>query len=305
MSDIRASIDATTSTELTEDVAAMASDVGLGDGSAEEIVSIVTDRQNADRQVSVAHVQGEETDRVRVVVEGAAEDTVLTLTPFNKAQFVETVTGTFRDNVPTVTADWTPTREEKGLPCTYDIAAATRPHPESKDNGDGVFIHRNSQSVLCCVIDGLGHGTRAKEARVAAVEAVESMVDRPIEPIFNGTNEACTGTRGVVMALLRIDLEDDTVTYGSVGNVEARTDDDAFPSFVPKRGVIDGHMPAPIVSNGSFPDGGSLVMYSDGIESQWELPAEGEDSQTLVRRVLDAGGASEDDATILAVINHD
>ena len=102
------------------------------------------------------------------------------------------------------------------------FGAATRSVGHLPDNGDSFVIKQWEQNALVGVIDGLGHGPFAQIASRTARYYVEQHFSEPLENVFKGADRACRATRGVVMALARIDLAEDTLTVASVGNVEMR-----------------------------------------------------------------------------------
>src|SRR6266851_5341310 len=102
------------------------------------------------------------------------------------------------------------------------FGVASRPCPLMPVNGDTFVIQEWGESALVGVIDGLGHGQFAYRAAQAARQYVERHFDQPLAEIFRGVARTCRATRGVVMGLARFDWGRGTLTFASIGNVEAR-----------------------------------------------------------------------------------
>ncbi len=117
-----------------------------------------------------------------------------------------------------------PARAGQFLPLhlPLDLGAATRARRSARENGDAFVLKRWGTSALSGVIDGLGHGLPAQRAARAARHYVEEHFDQPLENLFRGVDRACRATRGVVMALARLDLIERRLLLGIVGNVETR-----------------------------------------------------------------------------------
>jgi anti-sigma regulatory factor (Ser/Thr protein kinase) len=205
-----------------------------------------------------------------------------------------------------VVADrWVRPEYESTSECPLSFGAASRPMDAGMANGDSFILKRWNDTALVGVIDGLGHGVKAHEATMAAKQYVERHFDNSLESIFEGAERACRGTRGVVMALARFDWTEGTVTFGSVGNVNYKTDGDVDVRFVTRRGVVGGNGPDPVVTTADWNPEDRLVLFSDGVGSHWEWrehPRLLDDSATAIARgLLDAHGKDHDDATVVVV----
>jgi anti-sigma regulatory factor (Ser/Thr protein kinase) len=200
---------------------------------------------------------------------------------------------------------WLRRDRESSTTCPLSFGAASRPAADETVNGDSFVIRRWDEQALVGVIDGLGHGADAHEASRAATEYVESHYDNSVASIFEGTERACRGTRGVVMALARFDWSADTVTVGAVGNINHKTNSGSDLTVIPRRGVVGSNGPDPKVTQSDWRPGDQLVLFSDGIDSHWNLSkertAKGESATETARRLLDEYSKPHDDATVLVV----
>jgi len=190
--------------------------------------------------------------------------------------------------------------------CPLDFGVASRPHPLCEINGDTFVVKRWAENVLVGVIDGLGHGPLAHRAAQSARHYVETHFNQPLADIFRGTNRACRGTRGVVMALACFDWAKGEVSFASIGNIEARVFGNE--SFSPKirRGIVGINAPAAIVT--TYPWSSAthvLVMHSDGLDHHWRkedfATALNKPADAVARKLLNTLGKKDDDATVLVV----
>lgn len=198
-------------------------------------------------------------------------------------------------------------RESKlAVPCPLEVGVATMPKPGYADNGDGYVVRTSGSTLLVGVIDGVGHGTPAHKATLAATRYVETHIDQPLDSLFRGVALACRGTRGVVMALARIDWAASTMEYASVGNIETRAIGTSEPpGFLVRRGILGVNAPEAKVITHPWPATATLIMHSDGVASRWgdesidgilELSANAAARELLVRF-----DKQKDDATVLLV----
>ncbi|HLH54000.1 MAG TPA: ATP-binding protein [Verrucomicrobiae bacterium] len=189
-----------------------------------------------------------------------------------------------------------------------NCGAVTRPRRGTSENGDAIVIRQWTDHALVGVIDGLGHGPLARKASMAARHYVETHFDQPLEDLFRGVGRACRATRGVVMGLARFDLARSAVAVAGIGNVEVRLADGSNKSrFVMRRGVLGMQAPEPLITEREWTRGAVLIAHSDGIASQWSwndyahLAAQG--PVRIARKLLEALGKFEDDATVLVAAN--
>ncbi len=196
---------------------------------------------------------------------------------------------------------------EQSIDAPSEIGAASRAMTPSEPNGDSFVIKRWNDMALVGVIDGLGHGLPAHQAATAARSYVVNHFDQPLPALFEGTDRACRGTRGVVMALARFDWAEETVEYAGIGNIVSQLDGPERGSLAVRRGVLGSNAPDPYVETLEWGPSYRLALHSDGLTSHWEwkecrdlfsLPATEQARQLLDR----FGKVGDDDATVLVVV---
>src|SRR6266849_9883143 len=162
------------------------------------------------------------------------------------------------------------------------------------------------ESALVGVIDGVGHGEFAYSAAQAARHYVERHYDQPLADIFLGVGRTCRATRGVVMGLARFDWGRGTLTFASVGNVEARVFGSPEPmNFLVPRGILGLNARCPVVTEHRWEVRNVMVLYSDGLNTHWrwsDFPHLAEASAAVAAQALLRALAREaDDATVVVV----
>lgn len=198
---------------------------------------------------------------------------------------------------------WIRTEGRHPLLDRISIGIASRPHRQMPVNGDAYVVKKWETHVLLGVIDGVGHGEGAHQAARQARHYVETHCDQPLDQLFRGVGRVCRGPRGVVMALARVDLDRETLSFASIGNIEARTFGIHAPmNFVMRRGILGASAPSPVVTDHRWTSGHILVLQSDGVASRWrwtDIPAlEEKSAETLAWEILRQWGKDEDDATV-------
>lgn len=173
-------------------------------------------------------------------------------------------------------------------------------------NGNDFVIWRWGESALVGIIDGLGHGPHAHVAASAARQYVERHYDQPLKMLFQGISRACSGTRGVVMALGRFDWAQSKLTFGSVGNTEARVLSTKEPFSLPiTRGILGIGLPAPEIEECPWDPSYTLVLHTDGVSHQWQWEdlrsMEGKTAAEIAFQLLQRMARDDDDATVIVV----
>jgi len=191
-------------------------------------------------------------------------------------------------------------------PSPFEIGIATRPKPGFDQNGDDFVVKHWADNTLVGVIDGLGHGEPAHLASVAARNYVESHYDLPLDDLFRGAGFACRGTRGCVMALAQFDWEREKITFGSVGNIEARVIGNSTPvNLIVRRGIVGLSAPEAHICEHAWGPEYMLALHSDGVSARWswrDFPhLVGKTATQIARGMLQTLAKPTDDATILIV----
>jgi phosphoserine phosphatase RsbX len=193
-------------------------------------------------------------------------------------------------------------------PLVLERGVAGLTHEGEGRSGDVAVFAPSQRGGLVAVIDGLGHGDAAADAAEAAAGVLEREVDRPPQELFELCHTQLRRTRGAVMTLAWFDLEQRTMAWTGVGNVEARfiragdTGDARHASPVVLGGVVGYNLPQ--VRLGSIPlePGDAVALATDGVAADFSVSLEsGITAQDLAERVLERHGKGTDDALAVVV----
>lgn len=183
-----------------------------------------------------------------------------------------------------------------------DIGVAERPKAGATVSGDSYLVKTNGSTELVAVIDGLGGGTAAAEAAKKAYDAIEANIDRPLAMIMQAAHNACIGTRGAVVGLLRLDPEKHEATYVGVGNIGIYVVSKHVIKPLSRNGIVGYRMPSLMEHKATYDSGDTFILFSDGISMRFaEAPLmhEALAPQPLADRILESFGKSIDDATVV------
>lgn len=171
-------------------------------------------------------------------------------------------------------------------------------------NGDAYLIREYEGQALLAVIDGLGHGERAAEAALAAVDYLRTNYRQDLAAIIAGCHHALKKTRGVVMGLARVNFAAATLTCSGVGNIRIKTNgvQPARPVSVP--GIVGGNFRHAMQEVFPYSKGDTLFLYSDGISERldpvrFDAQGRGRGPQQIAEDVVREFGKNNDDTTII------
>jgi anti-sigma regulatory factor (Ser/Thr protein kinase) len=188
-----------------------------------------------------------------------------------------------------------------------DVGARSRPYPGLKVNGDAyVMRFLGGRRILAAVIDGLGHGIDAHEAAVVAQRLVETHGSLNLVGLFQDAHQLLRRTRGVVMAVAVLYLDERRIEYLGVGNIEAVLINEKTSTQLTSLGGTVGHSMRSIRSF-EYPWDGrhTLVMCTDGIRSAWrtQIPMEilHAHPDILTETILSGFSREKDDATAIGI----
>lgn len=173
-------------------------------------------------------------------------------------------------------------------------------------SGDAFTVTEREGSILVCVIDGLGHGGEAAKAADVAKDLIARHAGEPLQELVQHCHEGLRHTRGVVASFVRFQLEDDTVSWVGVGNVEAllfRCDSVARckrEALNLRGGVIGYTLPSLYCSTLKVEPGELLVMATDGVASAFTDGIDLEASlHAMADKIVEGYGKTTDDVLVL------
>ena len=182
-----------------------------------------------------------------------------------------------------------------------EIASVERPAVGEAICGDGHLIIDEAATTIA-VVDGLGHGEEAAKASSVFIDFVRHQKGKPINEILAESTGAMSQTRGAAAALIRIDRDNQTMSFCGVGNVEikARSRDRICPISMP--GILGRRLRKLVVFEYDLHPGDLLVAHTDGISSRFEIEEYADLApKAMARKILQEHGKAHDDATCVVL----
>jgi negative regulator of sigma-B (phosphoserine phosphatase) len=189
-----------------------------------------------------------------------------------------------------------------------DWGIAERPLPGEALSGDLALVECNSGSALLAAIDGVGHGEEAHDVARLAANILKSHHGESVTDLVKRCHKELVNTRGAVMTLASIDLDDDTMTWVGVGNVEARLfrgqpgTNNPPERILLRSGLIGLELPSAQASTLRLMPGDLLVFATDGIQAGFDEAIRTIGTpQQIAEGILSRHARQVDDALVLAV----
>jgi len=202
---------------------------------------------------------------------------------------------------------WVPEKHWLGTNRSLSIGASTRSIPGETLNGDCYLIsHLSSTKTIVAVIDGLGHGKEAHLASSIIKEQLLLKSNLALDELIKYTHQAARGTRGAVIGIVLIDIDNSKLYFAGIGNIEgfilSPTGKRSLISF---GGILGHNIRTPHILDFSFNTGDTLCIFSDGITTRWNTNDIDwtEHSQKTADYILNNYSRINDDATVL-IVNH-
>jgi negative regulator of sigma-B (phosphoserine phosphatase) len=179
-----------------------------------------------------------------------------------------------------------------------------RPKSGHSVSGDAYWIREGEEATLICLVDGLGSGEAASEAAQAAIRCFKVGNALPLSDIMTKCHHALKGTRGAVVALMRISFAESTVTFVGVGNIGIHVRSATPIKPISKNGIVGYRLPRLQEFTYPYTPRDLFVLHTDGISSRFILDErlwtnETQDVQTLADEIARNFGKENDDVTVL------
>ena len=174
------------------------------------------------------------------------------------------------------------------------------------DTGDRAMVYHTKDRTLIAVVDGLGHGRDAASAAQAALDTLGTHAHESIISLVRLCHTRLHGTRGVVMSLALVNVENGTLTWVGVGNVEGlllrphSSMKIEYESLLLHGGIVGVHLPPIRPSVLSIMRGDTLLFVTDGIGRGFsrELTLHGS-PQSVADRIVAHHSKGGDDGLVL------
>jgi negative regulator of sigma-B (phosphoserine phosphatase) len=187
----------------------------------------------------------------------------------------------------------------------FSWGAAIRPKTGQSVSGDAyVILPFADNHLLAAVIDGLGGGEAAAEAAQRAVSVLKRQPTLELTELMHQADRALAGSRGAVMALLRLDARDRSAEFVGVGNIGVQVYSDLLIKPISKNGIVGYRLPQLLRMTYTYNSGDIFVLYSDGISSRFtteQSPDLYQPPQQIADEILQRFGKDNDDATVVVI----
>lgn len=171
-------------------------------------------------------------------------------------------------------------------------------------SGDAWAAWATRETLSVMVADGLGHGTAASGASVAAIQSFLEAPEDSLDEILLRAHGALRSGRGAAVGVIRLYMSHRRADFSGVGNIAAAiATDDVTRRLVSLNGIVGHEMRK--VQTFSYPWGGSsvLIVHSDGVSASWNLeqyPGLLQRDPAMIAAVMFRDGRrGNDDATLV------
>lgn len=171
-------------------------------------------------------------------------------------------------------------------------------------SGDAVFVDQRNGTVFLAIVDVLGHGNEAHAVAQHAKKFLKNHWTADILETLLALHEEIKGTRGAVVGLCAIDLEDGCLRYVGIGNTTIRKLGRKTERIQSGSGTVGRDIRIPPEQRFQMQVGDVLLLYTDGVQDRFELKdypdIMTDDTWTVARQVVRRFGKQFDDAACLA-----
>ena len=162
--------------------------------------------------------------------------------------------------------------------------------------------------ALVALIDGLGHGSEAAAASLAAISTLEAHAGEAVLSLIQRCHDRLRTTRGAVMSMAAFNAGDSSMSWIGVGNVGAvllrkrSTPEHRDAAIAARGGVVGYQLPQLRVETLRVFSGDTLIMATDGIRDAFTTGIVMEHSaQEIADSIVARFAKSSDDAHVVVV----
>jgi len=151
----------------------------------------------------------------------------------------------------------------------FRLSAVNIPKDGQEASGDSWASVESGDHLTVLLADGLGHGIEANLASSQAVRMLRENPDLAPQALLERCHLALRSTRGAAVAVARIDLAHDKLTFAGVGNVSAKIycGERSCQHLVSVNGTAGHHSEKIREFSYAWPSDGLLQLYSDGLST--------------------------------------
>jgi len=166
-----------------------------------------------------------------------------------------------------------PPRFEPAPASKPDLGVICLPVHGEEECGDAWAVHMSPGEIVVMLADGLGHGPFAAEAAGKARAIFKEYAHLSPAQIIQHMHAPMRGTRGAAVAIARLILRQGSLSYAGVGNISGRIiSSEENHDLVSYNGTVGLEARKIQEFTYPWPEGGILIMHSDGVDRYWSLP---------------------------------
>ena len=190
------------------------------------------------------------------------------------------------------------------LTSAQNVQFARVPHPKETVCGDDGAAWDDGQFTWLAISDGLGHGTGAATASKAALDWISQNYVDDIEATIRACDRAIRHTRGISLNIIKVDRENRTAKYPSVGaNLGWKVQRKGTSRLVSNTGVVGNGVSKLQIFDVILDGAGYLVLASDGLSNSSDVSqlynSWNSENQTSAEAILTRWNTGTDDASVL------
>ena len=156
-------------------------------------------------------------------------------------------------------------------PTALEVGALSVAKPGETESGDLWSVEPRPGGARIVVVDGLGHGPLARDAALAAIGAIYGRPTGAARALEDA-HQAARPTRGAAVAVAELDWSAEEVRFAGFGNIAGvLLGPERTQSMVSMNGTAGQGLLKPREFTYRFTPGTLLVMFSDGLASQWSF----------------------------------
>lgn len=172
-------------------------------------------------------------------------------------------------------------------------------------NGDDAFYLKEGSDYFISLFDGAGHGSSAHKI---AIKSREILTDNQLEELpkaMRYLHESLRGTNGGVAIIGKLNVHSLLFRYVGIGNIFMCKAGKSIERFMLQQGIIGYQIRTPVESSVQLVPGDTLILYSDGIKSNFDLDEYSsfykDNAQTIAQNIIQRFAKPCDDATCLVI----
>jgi anti-sigma regulatory factor (Ser/Thr protein kinase) len=153
-----------------------------------------------------------------------------------------------------------------------EAGAVCLPKRGEKISGDLWSIDQSPSRSRILAVDGLGHGPLAAEASVQTMRIF--LNDPRLGPaaMVEAMHAGLRSTRGAAVGVAEVDIQNKVTRFAGVGNIAGVIlSAQGSRNMVSQNGIVGHNVRRIQEFSYPWPDGGLLVMHSDGLAGRWSI----------------------------------